>query len=211
MNTGTLNERIDLINTLESGQTFLWERVGDGVYETVLDGEAIRVKEDGPVVRYETTGDVSEAEDTIREALGLDCSLDAVHSSFPDDARLEKAVERYGGMRVVSDPFFPCAVSFIISAQNRIPRIKKLVSDIRREYGEAVDFGDGTLYSFPDPSTLAQVPEDELRDLGLGYRAPYVVETSRMVADGEVDPDEIRSMGYHDAHNAVQGLVGVGD
>ncbi|MFP4189174.1 MAG: DNA-3-methyladenine glycosylase family protein, partial [Halobacteriales archaeon] len=61
------------------------------------------------------------------------------------------------------------------------------------------------------PETLAEVGEEPLRDLALGYRAPYVVESARLVADGAVEPDEIRDLPYNEAHDAVQDLVGVGD
>ncbi|MDY6764361.1 MAG: 8-oxoguanine DNA glycosylase, partial [Halobacteria archaeon] len=66
-------------------------------------------------------------------------------------------------------------------------------------------------YSFPESERLAEVSENELRGLGLGYRAPYVIESSRMIADGEIDPADLRAMGYHEAHQEVQKLVGVGD
>jgi len=74
----------------------------------------------------------------------LDDDLEGIHDAITDDERASRAVEKYGGMRVVSDPFFPCAVSFITSAQNRIPRIRKLVNGMAREWGEPVDgYGHG--------------------------------------------------------------------
>ncbi|MFP4175446.1 MAG: DNA-3-methyladenine glycosylase family protein, partial [Halobacteriales archaeon] len=140
--------------------------------------------------------------------LGLEDDLDEIHEAITDDERVARAVDEYGGMRVVSDPFFPCAVSFIISAQNRIPRIRRLVNDMAREWGERVE---GYGHGFPSPETLAEVGDEALRDLGLGYRAPYVAKSARLVADGAVEPDEIRDLPYNEAHDAVQELVGVGD
>ena len=210
-----IDERVDVKNTLESGQSFLWTRENDedeggdeeGWYSAVVDGEGLRVRDapDRRGVEYETTG-LDEAR--VRELLGLNDPLYEIHTAITEDERVARAVEEYGGMRVVSDPFFPCVVSFIVSAQNRIPRIRKLVNEIAREWGEGVE---GYGHGFPSPEKLAEVGEEPLRELGLGYRAPYVVESARLVADGEVRPDEIRSMGYHEAHEAVQELVGVGD
>ena len=210
-----VDEPVDVKNTLESGQSFLWTRGNDrhkrdaeeDWYSAVVDGEGIRVRDtpDGKGVEYETTG-LSETH--VRELLGIDDPLDEIHDAVTEDERVARAVEEYGGMRVVSDPFFPCVVSFIISAQNRIPRIRKLVNEMAREWGEHVE---GYGHSFPSPEKLAEVGEEPLRDLGLGYRAPYVVESARLVADGTVDADEIREMSYHEAHEAVQELVGVGD
>ncbi len=110
-------------------------------------------------------------------------------------------------MRVVDDPFFRCLVSFIVSANNHVDRIYDLVQNLCREYGVEVE---GYGHGFPAPEELVEAGEAELRDLGLGYRAPYVVESAEMVASGEFDPDEVRGMEYEDAHEEIQRLVGVG-
>lgn len=206
-----IDERIDVANTLESGQSFLWTRDdadndGNPWYSAVLDGEGIRVRDapDGGV-EYETTG---LDESRVRGLLGLEDELKEIHEAITEDERVARAVEEYGGMRVVSDPFFPCAVSFIISAQNRIPRIRNLVNEMARRWGEPVE---GYGHGFPSPETIAKVGEEPLRELGLGYRAPYVVESARLVADGTVDAEDIRALPYEEAHDAVQELVGVGD
>lgn len=216
-----IREEIDLVNTLESGQSFLWkredgeiyggtdteEKSGPGpVYSTAVDGEGLRVWEVDEGLGYETTG-VSESR--VRTLLGLKDSLDDIHNRIDHDDRVSRAIDEYYGMRVVRDDFFPCVTSFIISAQNRIPRIKSLVDEIAETYGESIDGYD--VNSFPSPEKIAEVDEDELREIGLGYRAPYVIESARMIADGEVDPAEIERMDYEDAHNEVQELVGVGN
>lgn len=201
-----IDERVDVKNTLESGQSFLWTHENDEKwYSAVVNGEGVRVRDapDGGV-EYETTGD----ESLVRRLLGLDDPLDEIHDAITHDERVARAVDEYGGMRVVSDPFFSCVVSFIVSAQNRIPRIRKLVNEMAREWGEPVE---GYGHDFPSPETLTRVGEEPLRELGLGYRAPYVVESARLVADGAVDPNRIRRMPYAEAHDAVQELVGVGD
>ena len=205
-----IDERIDVANTLESGQSFLWKCEGEDEerpwYTAVIDGEGIRVR-DAPEggVEYETTG---LGGSRVRELLGLDDDLDEIHDAVTNDERVARAVDEYGGMRVVSDPFFPCAVSFIVSAQNRIPRIRKLVNEMAHKWGDRVE---GYGHGFPDPKTIAEVGEEPLRELGLGYRAPYVAESARLVADERVDPDGIRRLPYDEAHDAVQELVGVGD
>jgi N-glycosylase/DNA lyase len=91
-----------------------------------------------------------------------------------------------------------------------------MVTALAREYGDTVEFPapDGECrpyHAFPTPEQLAAATEAELRDLGLGYRAPYVQRTAEMVADGEADPDEARGMEYEDARESLTRFVGVGE
>lgn len=202
-----IEAEIDLLNTLESGQTFRWQSTGRG-FLAVVDGEAVEAWNTLDGLRYRTTG---LGDGRIRGVLGIGDPLDEIHDSILVEPRVREAVRQYGGMRVVNEEFFPTLVSFIISAQNNIPRIKKHVQELSRRYGSEVALNGDTVYSFPGPAELAEATEKELREIGLGYRAPYVVESARMIRDGEIDPQEIRFMDYHEAHEEIQGLVGVGD
>lgn len=202
-----IEAEIDLPNTLESGQTFRWQPTDRG-YQAVVDGKVVEAWSTQDGLRYRTTG---LREERVSEVLGLGDPLDDIHDSILVEPRVRQAVHRYGGMRVVNEEFFPTLVSFIISAQNNIPRITNHVQDIACRYGEPLALNGDTVHSFPRPEELAVASEEELRGLGLGYRAPYLKESARMVADGEVDPREIHGMDYHDAHEEIQRLVGVGD
>jgi N-glycosylase/DNA lyase len=98
----------------------------------------------------------------------------------------------------------------------RVSRIHDMVTALAREYGETVRFpgpdGDErTYHAFPTADSLAAATEDELRGLGLGYRAPYVQRTAEMVAGGEAHPDEARGTEYEDARESLTRFVGVGD
>ena len=210
---------LDLQATLESGQTYLWKREdgdtydatgahgGTGWYRTVVDGEAIRARQRDGALEWEATTD---AVPLLRRLLRLDDDLDAIISATPEDPVIDEAYDRYRGMRIVRDPFVPCCVSFICSAQMRVSRIFGMQEALREAYGEPVAFGDENLRSFPTADRLAVATEAELRDLGLGYRAPYVVETARAVANGEFDPASLPRE-YEAAREALTVLAGVGD
>jgi len=86
-----------------------------------------------------------------------------------------------------------------------------MVSTLAREYGDEIDFDGETYHAFPTPEQLATATEAELRELGLGYRAPYVVRTAEMVASGEDHPAEARDLPYEDAREYLTRFVGVGD
>ncbi len=222
METGVidLDGAFDLQSTLESGQTFLWRRAdgrtyeerrpygGSAWYETVADGEAVRVRQvDGRLEWAATT----DADSLLRRRLRLDDDLDAVASSLPADPVFDEAYADFRGMRIVRDPFFPCLVSFICSAQMRVARIFRMQESLREAFGEPVEFDGRRFYDYPTPERLAEATEAELRDLGLGYRAPYVRDTAELVASGEVTRAAVAGLPYEDARAAMTAFVGVGD
>jgi N-glycosylase/DNA lyase len=114
-------------------------------------------------------------------------------------------------MRLVRDPVFPCLISFICSAQMRVSRIHGMQRRLAREYGDEIEFDGRSYHAFPTPSQLAARTEDELRNLSLGYRAPYVQRTAEMIADGEVDPRAAVEFDYESARDHLTQFVGVGN
>ncbi|MCO8243856.1 MULTISPECIES: DNA glycosylase [unclassified Haladaptatus] len=210
----------DLQSTVESGQSYLWRREDGRMYETthayggsawyytVLDGNVIRARQRDGLLEWEATTD---AEPHLFSLLRLDDDLDAIIDATPADSLVESAYDEYRGMRIVRDPFFPCLVSFICSAQMRVSRIYGMQTALAREFGTPIEFDEKTYYEFPTPDALAEASEGELRDLNLGYRAPYVKKSAELLSSGEASPDDVRGKSYEDARDAMQAFVGVGD
>jgi len=215
----SLSGGFDLQATVESGQSYCWTREDGRTYEregarggsvwywTILDGELIRVRQVDARLEWEATTD---ADARLRELLGLEDDLDAIAAAAPDDDLIEAALDAYRGLRIVRDPFFPCLVSFICSAQMRVARIFEMQAALREAYGAEIAFDGGTYRAFPTPERLAGATEAELRDLGLGYRAPYVRRTAEMVADGDLTREDVAGLPYEEAREALTGFVGVG-
>ncbi|MFQ3477035.1 DNA-3-methyladenine glycosylase 2 family protein [Halonotius sp. F2-221B] len=218
----------DLQSTVESGQSYLWSRLdgkmyttddaygGQAWYETVvppLDG----VSDEQAVVRVRQVDDRIEWESTtdavaiLTHLLRLDDDLHEIRADAPDEPLFDRAFEQYRGMRLVRDPPFACLISFICSAQMRVGRIHGMQQRLAAEYGETVDFDGRTYQAFPTPESLAARTEAELRDLSLGYRAPYVQRTAAMVADGEANPAAAVGRSYEAAREYLTQFVGVGD
>ena len=225
MESGSIEEDsisgpIDLQATLESGQTFLWNRTPGTAYrtdpplestpwyETVHEGSVIAVRQTETGLEWKASENV---ESVIRTRLGLEDDLDAILSAFPDAPVIDTAVERYRGLRLVNEPVFETLVSFILSAQMRVERIHQLVNTLRREFGPEIRFEGESRYGFPRPEVLARVPESEFRDLGLGYRAPYVRKTAEMVAEDGLETASLAAKPYESAREDLTGFVGVGN
>jgi N-glycosylase/DNA lyase len=217
----------DLQSTLESGQSYLWDRAdgrmydsmdvrgGDAWYETVvppIDGVSeermvVRVRQVDERLEWEATGD---AVPVLTHLLRLDDDLEAILSTTPDEGLLSRAYDAYEGMRLVRDPPFACLISFICSAQMRVSRIHGMQMALADAYGDAVSVDGRTFRAFPTPDRLAARTEADLRDLGLGYRAPYVRRTAEMVSEGD-RPRDAAALDYEDAREHLTRFVGVGD
>lgn len=215
-------EPFDLQSTVESGQSYLWWRVdgndydgepygGGAWYRTTarLDGEptAIAVRQHDGGLEWRSPVD---AEPILRERLRLEDDLAAIRATAPDEKLVETAYDTYWGMRLVRDPPFETLISFICSAQMRVSRIHGMQQALRQSFGTPIEFEGETVYAYPTPEQLAAASEAELRDLSLGYRAPYVKRTAEMVADG-TDPADARGKPYEEAREFLTQFVGVGE
>ena len=209
----------DLRLTLESGQSYLWWRADGATYgstdaatayltTTRVTGEPapIRVRQDGDTLVWASTID---AEPVLRRRLGLGDDLRAVRAGAPDDSIVQAALEAHWGMRIVREPPFGALISFICSAQMRVARIHGMQQRLREAFGTPVSIDGQTVHAYPTPAQLAAASEAELRELSLGYRAPYVTETAEMVADG-VRPEAVKGEPYEQARETLTRYVGVG-
>jgi len=211
---------VDVQATLESGQTYLWWRPdgdtyrsdglsgGDAWYRTVVGDDVVEVRQTETAVEWRATTDAAPL---VRDLLGLDDDLREIRRATHTDDLTSAAWDAYDGLRIVRDPFFGCLVSFICSAQMRVERIFEMQERLRREYGTPIAFDGETVHGFPEPDALAAATEQDLRDLKLGYRAPYVQRTAEMVATGELTASDVRGRAYELAREKLTGFVGVGD
>lgn len=215
MNKFTIKpEHFDLELTLTCGQTFCWNRVegeiyGEGGKEfySFKEGKPVLLRQQEDSIEVETELPKTE----VKEMLGLHHDLEETFTAFPEDAPLEKAKEEYWGLRVIQDDFFPCLISYLCSPQMRIPRIKEMQNKIAEKYGEKIEFNGIETYTFPTPKELSEATEDELRELGVGYRAKYIVKTVKIIQETDFDHEKVDQMEYSEAREEMKRLYGVGD
>ena len=206
-----IQQRLDLTATLTSGQAFRWRR-GAGWFEGVVFGNIVRMRQIDDGVEFTSApDDESTMQPLLRDYLGLNADLDAIYASIATDRRMQAAIARYRGMRILRQEPWECLVSFICSSNSNIPRITKNVESICASFGRPIATGDHSRSSFPTPEELAEAGQERLRRLGLGYRAGYVAATALAIADGRLDLMALREDPYDDALTALMALDGVGD
>ena len=196
-------EPLDLRLTLmDSAQCFRWRPVGDDAFGCALSGAPVILRQTARGIEAE--GEVDAA--FLRHYLDLDRDYAAIAGEYADIPAARRAIECFPGLRVMNQPAWETLISFILSANNNVARITSLVGALCAACGEPC----GAFYAFPTPKRLADASEAELRALKVGYRAPYLIETARRVADG-FPLDGLCAMPYEAAHKALTGLPGVGD
>ena len=203
--TDLRDETVDVAKTFESGALYHWWK-RDEWYETTIGGGFLRVRDDGNGFVYESEG-IGEAE--VARFLGLDDDFADVEEAMTDDEVAGEVYEKHRGLRIPREDPFACAVSFIASAQSRNERTRGVIRRLCEHQGETKE--GWSAHTFPSAEQVARLNEDELREVGFGYRAPYIKETARTIADGDVTLEGLRDASYSEAHGELKRLKGVGD
>ncbi|WP_050606544.1 DNA-3-methyladenine glycosylase family protein [Clostridium niameyense] len=160
----------------ECGQCFRWETQPSGSYIGVAYGKVIEVLKDGfDIIIYNTTK--KEFEELWCEYFDLSRDYSQIKNKLSEDEILKKSIEYGYGIRLLKQEPFEIIISFIISANNRIPMIKRAIKNISKKWGEAIDYKGNIYYSFPTINRLSEATEEELEQCGTGFRAKYIKDT----------------------------------
>lgn len=192
--------------TFDCGQCFRWNRQEDGSWHGVAYGYALTVRRDGGKLIIEGT-DEKAFDGIFRRYFDLDRDYDEIRSRLCADPVLAAAIEFAPGIRVLRQEPWETLCSFIISQNNNIPRIKGIVSRLCENFGDKIADGE---YAFPPAERLAGLSEEDLAPLRSGFRAKYILDAARRVADGEIDFDALSSLPLERARKMLMTIKGVG-
>ncbi len=206
-----MGQPFDLESTLFSGQVFRWRKDGRW-YEGVIFGQVVRVREaHGGLAVATAEDDVIVNESRLRDYFSIDLDLREVYSTLSGDPYLTELFGRYSGMRVLRQDPWETTLFFLCAQNSNVLRITRNVEDICRSFGRRVYLGGHARHVCPTPEAVAGAGEQALRDLGLGYRARFIVSAAERVARGEIDLQSLREASYDDALDALLSFDGVGD
>jgi len=194
----------NLEHIFECGQCFRWNSQPDGSYVGVANGEVVRASIRGGKIVLDGTDDIEFW------ANYFDASFDyeGVKSAFSKDEILKKCVAHCGGIRILQQDLFETIISFIISANNNIPRIKKIIEALCKLCGEiCVNLN---YYAFPTAEQIVAVGADKLATIGAGYRDKYIFNAAKAVLDGSINLAEIKKMPTDLARAELLKFPGVG-
>jgi len=179
-------------------------------YGLTAFGKYLVIGQQGEEIRLSCSREEFEA--VWKHYFDLEEDYDRIIASIdPKDDYLLRAADFGSGIRILRQELWEMIISFIISQQNNIKRIRKCIDLLCQRYGEARRNDEGEIYYvFPTPKALAEADIQELYACNLGYRSKYIKQTAQSIYDKEVDLQRIAAMGYTDAMAELQKLCGVG-
>lgn len=194
-----------------SGQCFRMSEKGNNTYSIIAGNRYLEARQQGNVCSFDCKEE--EFEGFWKEYFDLEndyaAYIDRIH---PQDTYLKNAAAFGGGIRILRQDLWEMLVTFLISQQNNIVRIRRCIQNICKEYGEKCVNARGEIYyAFPRPEALAGLAEDALLPCNLGYRSKYVVRAAGSVTSGEADLDKIWAMPLQEAREELMKLYGVGE
>ncbi len=206
----------DLDHIFDCGQCFRWEKNADGSYSGIAFGKPVRIsydKDDRVLSIY--GADVADFESVWRTYLDLDRDYGQIKRSLCEkDPVVGKAIEFGQGIRILNQEKWETLLSFLISQNNNIPRIKKCIHSLAETLGEkAGDFEGKTYYNLPSAERLAAASAADLAPCRLGYRAKYLIETAKQVQAHGIEALEhlgSDAVSSEEAFEALKGYCGVG-
>ena len=202
-------ENFELSHIFDCGQCFRWNRQKNGNYIGVAFGRVIEVeKKEGDVIIYNATEE--DFEKIWCDYFDMHRDYETIKELLSKDPLLEKAVNFGTGIRILQQDPFEIAISFIISANNRIPMIKKAINTISQKWGSPVEYKGNTYYTFPDINALKNCTLEEIEACGVGFRAKYIKCTIEGVLNNQIDLQYIKALEDDMCHKELQNLSGVG-
>lgn len=206
-------ENVDSFNVkdiFDCGQCFRWNEEADGSYTGIFEKNVLNVKQEKNRVIFKGICD-GNIKEICTSYFDLDRDYNAIKQSLAKtDKYLREAIGFGAGIRILNQDLWETTISFIISANNNIPRIKKIIEKLSLIYGDKIIYNGKTFYTFPTPNQLEKASVKDLRNLGLGFRDIRVYETTREFTSGRINEEILKELSTEELHKKLCELSGVG-
>ena len=183
----------ELKDIFDCGQCFRWDLEEDGSYTGVFGKNILNVKKDGKNINFKGICD-GNIEDIIYDYFDLNRDYGRIKETLSEiDENMKKSVLYGKGIRILNQDLWETIISFIISANNNIPRIKGIIERLSKKYGSEISFNEKEYYTFPTPEQLKDVTVEDYRKLGLGFRDIRLYETTQMILNKDIDLEKLKN------------------
>lgn len=182
----------ELAHIFECGQCFRWNKQIDGSYTGVIKQGVINVKKENQKIIFTGMCEGS-LKDIVTDYFDLNRDYEKIKMQLSKvDENVNLSIKYGNGIRILNQDLWETIISFIISANNNIPRIKGIIERLSKNFGKEITWNNEKYYTFPTPEELKNVTIEEYRKLGLGFRDIRLYETTHIVLDGKIDLENLQ-------------------
>ncbi len=182
----------ELKDIFDCGQCFRWNKESDESYTGVFKQNVINVKKQGQDVFFKgiCSGDIKNV---VTYYFDLERDYENIKKTLSKvDINMKTSIEYGKGIRILNQDLWETIISFIISANNNIPRIKGIIEKLSKTYGNEIIWNNNKYYTFPSVNQLKDVTTEQYRKLGLGFRDIRLYETTQMILNKEIDLEYLK-------------------
>ena len=199
-------KHFDLAQTLDCGQAFRWVSSGDGKFSGIAHGRRLDVELTGGnlILRNVTEEEFYAIWESYFD---LGRSYANLRNIFSSHSTMTKALSFSAGLRLMRQEPWEMLISFILSQNSNIPRIKKMIQHLCENFGQMLPCGG---CAFPKPDILATLTPQALDVIKSGYRAPYIIDAAKRVAASATDLATIYTQPTELVRQALLQIHGVG-
>ena len=182
----------ELKDIFDCGQCFRWNEQEDGSYTGVFGENVLNVSKKNNEIIFK--GICKEnIKQTVEKYFDLNRNYENIKDKLSKiDENMKKSIEYGRGIRILNQDLWETIISFIISANNNIPRIKGIIERLSKKYGKEIEWKGNKYYTFPTAEELRDVTVQEYRELGLGFRDIRLYETTHMILDKKINLEEMK-------------------
>ena len=204
---------LNLAHSLNSGQAFrcrIEKESSQKWFNGIVDNELIKIRRISDEIQLIHNDNFSPIE-SIFSYLRLDDDLEEIYQSFENDNILSNASRNFSGMRILRQDPWETIISFMLATASNIPRIQRHIEDLSENFGNALSLNGLERGAFPTPVQLANVGEEKLRQMGIGFRSKNINIVANLVAEKKFDPNKLRTLTYENCLQSLISLPGIGD
>lgn len=181
----------NLKHIFECGQCFRWNENEDGSYTGIVGKNVIKISMINNNIIVKSYG-----EDDLQKLFNFYFDMETNYEEIKEKLRkidnyMVTSIQHGEGIRILNQDLWETIISFIISANNNIPRIKGIIEKMSKKYGDEIVWNNEKYYTFPTVNQLSKASVEDLRKLGLGFRDVRIFETTRMIRENQINLEKL--------------------
>ena len=203
-------ENFNIESILECGQCFRWDKNEENDYTGIVQDKVVRIVQNNSTAIFYNCS-CKDFENLWYEYFDIATNYKSIINSISHNDSIMKVASDFApGIRILRQPLFETLITFIISANNSIPNIRRVVARLSEMYGSSLHYGKEKFYKFPEPNILADAPLEEISMSKAGFRSKYIKKTAIEFTKNPLTVKELKSLGYEEAKNTLMKFNGVG-